>query len=138
MKLVSHTLLMNLQETSEPIRIDKWLWAVRIFKTRSLAAGECDRRKIIVNDVPVKPSRIVKINEIIHYKQTGITRQYLVLGISHNRVSAKITAELVKDITPEDDLKKFDAIRQDAFYVRDRGSGRPTKKERRDLEQVIE
>lgn len=129
---------MQLNETSESVRIDKWLWVVRIFKTRSLAAGECDRKKIIINDIAVKPSRTVKINEIILHKQTGITRQYQVLGISHNRVSAKIAVSLVKDITPEKDIQKFEAIRQDAFYVRDRGAGRPTKKERRDLEEIIE
>lgn len=127
---------MNLQ--NQNTRIDKWLWAVRIFKTRGLAAGACDRQKILIGDVAVKPSRIVKINDIIHFKQSGITRQYLVTGITQNRVSAKIAADLVKDITPEGDIKKFEAIRQDAFYVRERGAGRPTKKERRDLEKVIE
>ena len=129
---------MNQLLNTEPVRIDKWLWAVRIFKTRNIAAGECDRKKISINDIPVKPSRIVKINDVIFYRQSGITRQYQVLGISHNRVSAKLAAELVKDITPEEDTRKFEAIRQDAFYTRDRGAGRPTKKERRDLEEIID
>lgn len=120
------------------IRIDKWLWAVRIFKTRSLAAGACDRKKIFIQEIAVKPSRIVKLNDVILYKQTGITRQYLVLCLSQNRVSATLAADLVKDITPEADIKKFDAIKQDAFYVRERGTGRPTKKERRILDKAIE
>ncbi|OFY95678.1 MAG: hypothetical protein A2491_21855, partial [Bacteroidetes bacterium RIFOXYC12_FULL_35_7] len=116
------------------VRIDKWLWAVRIFKTRTLAAGACDRKKIIINDVAVKASRIVKFNDVIFYKQTGITRQYRVKGLLHNRVSAKIATDFVEEITPDEDIKKYEAIRDDAFFIRERGTGRPSKKERRELD----
>ena len=129
---------MKEENKNEEVRIDKWLWAVRIFKTRTLAAGACDRKKIIINDVAVKASRIVKVNDIILYKQTGITRQYKVKGLLHNRVSAKIAVDFVEEITPIEDIRKYEAIKDDAFFIRERGSGRPTKKERRDLDKLIE
>lgn len=128
---------MNPQDNTT-VRIDKWLWAVRIFKTRNQAAAACDRKKIWIGDIAVKPSRIVKLNDIIFYKQTGITRQYLVKELLINRVSAKLAVDFVKEITPEEDIIKFKAITEDAFYTRDRGTGRPTKKERRLLNDVIE
>ena len=120
----------------EQVRIDKWLWAVRIFKSRSLATDFCKRGKVLIGDESVKPSRIIRIGEIITIKRPPLTLTYQVKGLIQKRGSAVLAAENVVNLTPQEE---FDRVRQkleSAFYVRDRGTGRPTKKDRRDLENL--
>ncbi len=121
---------------SEGIRVDKWLWAVRIFKTRSLASDYCKSSKVLIEGVSVKPSRLVKIGEIITVKRPPANYSYKVKGLISKRVSASLAANLVEDLTPQSELDKLKQKEDSAFFTRDRGTGRPTKKERRDIEKL--
>lgn len=117
------------------IRIDKWLWAVRIFKTRSMAADACKKNKVIADGVNVKPSYTVKVGEVIGVKDFIITRTFKVKGLLEKRVSAKAAAEYVEETTPPETFNKLKIIRDTSFAVREKGAGRPTKKERRSIEK---
>ena len=123
-------------------RIDQWLWAARLFKTRSLANQACRGGRVQVAGSAVKPSRPLSGGEVIEIKQPPIMRQYLVKKLAVKRVSAVLARELVEEITPAADLEKLELARRDPlgliFAARDRGSGRPTKKERRELEKLQE
>lgn len=117
------------------MRIDKWLWAVRIFKTRSQASNACRNGKVWVNDASVKPSGDLQPNDIVKVKKTPAQFTYKVLGLLEKRVSAKIAAEQVENLTPSDEIQKLKA-KKDAGgnFDRQKGDGRPTKKERRQLD----
>jgi len=118
------------------LRIDKWLWAVRIFKTRSQASEACKKGRILINDVQVKPSRVLTVGEIVCVKRPPVTYQYKVLGLLGKRQSAKIAADYVEDITPESEKEKLQIQRFTGFEIRDRGVGRPTKRERRLIDEL--
>ena len=120
----------------DKVRIDKWLWAVRIFKTRSLASEACKKGKVTINGVSVKPSRDVRLNEVISLKVPPITRSYKVLAISGKRMSAKLAVDFVKDVTPQDQLNLLDATKNFGYEKRDRGIGRPTKYDRRLIDKL--
>ena len=119
----------------EEVRIDKWLWAVRIFKTRSQASEACKKGKVIINEVPVKPSRIIKVGECVNVKKMPVIYIYKVVGIISKRVSAKIAQEHFDNLTTEEELNKLN-FDSSGFFVRDKGLGRPTKKERRIIDKV--
>jgi ribosome-associated heat shock protein Hsp15 len=119
---------------TEGVRIDKWLWAVRIFKTRSIAIEEINKNRALINGYPVKPSRLITIGEELEVKKPPIIRSYKVLGLIDKRVGAKLAPQYVEDITPVEELNKLELARYNRSGVRDKGSGRPTKKERRDLD----
>jgi ribosome-associated heat shock protein Hsp15 len=123
-------------EPEKNVRIDKWLWAVRIFKTRSIATDACKKSKVFINDISVKPSHIVKIGEVIAVKQPFITRTFKVLGMLEKRVSAKLAKDFVEETTPVEEFDKLKAIRNNPLAFRERGSGRPTKKDRRKIERL--
>jgi len=116
---------------SDSVRIDKWLWAVRIFKSRSLASDACKTGKVEIADQVVKPSRSISIDEIITVKKPPYTFHYRVKGLIAKRVSAKLAVEHVEDLTSPDEILNVKTIQESAFFTRDRGTGRPTKKERR-------
>ena len=118
------------------LRIDKWLWAVRIFKTRSLACDACRGGRVKIKDQAVKPSRTVMINDIIFVSIPPITRTVKVLALLQTRVSAKLVSSFMEDLTPADECKKIELLKDHRFMQRDRGTGRPTKKERRDIESL--
>jgi ribosome-associated heat shock protein Hsp15 len=124
------------------IRIDQWLWAARLYKTRSLANQACRGGKVQVEGAAVKPARPLRENEVVEIKQPPILRQYRVKNLAAQRVSAALARELVEEITPAAELEKLALARRDplglVFASRDRGSGRPTKKERRELEKFQE
>ena len=120
----------------ENLRIDKWLWAVRIFKTRSLATNACKKDKVLINDQAVKPSRIVKLEDIIDVKMPPITRSYKVKGLLSKRMGAKYVVDYVQEITSEEELAKLEVLKTDHFGRRPRGAGRPTKKERRIIDKL--
>lgn len=121
--------------TEENLRIDKWLWAVRIFKTRSLAANACKKNQVQIDGVNVKPSRIVNVGDKVHIKTPAITNIYLVKGLLGKRQSAKVVVDYVENITPQDEIDKLRAQRMVKAVTRDPGMGRPSKKDRRDMER---
>jgi ribosome-associated heat shock protein Hsp15 len=120
---------------SKDIRIDKWLWSVRLFKTRSQATDACRKGKVLIRDIPAKPSHIVKINEIILVKHPPAIFSYLVKGLPVKRLPAKEVPSYSENITPQAELDKL--IQADTFFIkRDKGTGRPTKRERRTLDKL--
>ncbi len=118
------------------IRIDKWLWAVRIFKTRSQAAEACKKRNIFINSEVAKPSREVQVGDIIGVKRSPITYEYEVLGLSGKRMGAKLTVDFVKDVTPQEQLDLLYTTKNHGFEYREKGLGRPTKLQRRMIEKL--
>ncbi|MFH0761872.1 MAG: RNA-binding S4 domain-containing protein [Bacteroidota bacterium] len=118
------------------VRIDKWLWAVRIFKSRNLATDFCKRSRVIISGDPVKASRLIRIGDKIEIRRPPMILTYQVTGLIEKRVSATIAAENVINLTPPEELEKYKTIHESAFYSRDRGAGRPTKKDRRDIEKI--
>lgn len=120
------------------VRIDKYLWAVRIFKTRSDAAEAVRNNRVTVNGSTVKPSREVKIGDTIAVKRMPVTYEYKVLELVSSRQPAKNVPTYCLNITPQSELDKLAAPRETIFVFRDRGTGRPTKKERRDLDSLMD
>ena len=116
---------------SEGLRIDKWLWAVRIFKTRNQASESCRSGKVKIEDVSVKPSREIKINDIVEIRLGLITKTVKVTGLIHNRVAAKFVTDHLVDLTPPEEYEKQKMQHEINYEFRPRGQGRPTKKERR-------
>ncbi|MDX9747723.1 MAG: RNA-binding S4 domain-containing protein [Paludibacter sp.] len=122
----------------EEVRIDKWMWAVRLFKTRSLAAEACKKGKVTVNGSSVKPSRSVRVGDVIGVKRSPVLFSFKVLALSENRMGAKLVPGFMENVTTPDQLELFEMGRIAAQHNRDRGTGRPTKKERRDLDDFFE
>jgi len=122
----------------EKIRIDKFLWAVRVFKTRTMASDECHKGRIIINNLPVKPSHTVTANEVITVKKLPVVYTYKVIEPTGNRVSAKLVEKFISDLTSEEEKNKLIISRSAGFGIRPRGYGRPTKKERRSIDRLNE
>lgn len=122
---------------AESARIDKWLWAVRIFKTRSDAAEACRNNRVLIGGVFTKPSREVKPGDIISVKRMPVTYTFKVLALVSSRQGAKLVSEYAENITPQEELDKLSVPREMIFMQRDRGAGRPTKRERRDIEDLM-
>jgi len=122
----------------EPIRLDKYLWAVRVFKTRSDAADALRNNKVTVNGSYAKPSREVKIGDRIEVRKTRVTYSYRVLDLVSSRQPAKNVPAYCLDVTPQEELDKLAVPRETIFVFRDRGTGRPTKKERRELDGLMD
>lgn len=120
----------------DEIRIDKWLWAVRLYKTRSIATEACRTGRIKIDDVPVKPSRTIKRGNIIEVSIPPMTKTVEVKEILKNRIGAKLVENYLIDRTPVEEYEKLEMIREMKTEWRDRGTGRPTKKERRDIERL--
>ena len=116
------------------VRIDKWLWEVRIYKTRSLATESIRSGKVQIQDQVVKPSRMVKPCEIITISQNPIKKTVKILGIPGHRISAKLVENFMEDLTPPEEYEKLKLHKEAGFEYRQRGIGRPTKRERRILE----
>jgi len=124
--------------TETKVRIDKYLWAVRIYKTRSIAAEACKSGRVLMLDMHVKPSREIVKGDIFDVKINPIVRTFRVVELLENRVAAKLVPQYLEDLTSPEELKKLEATVSLQFIKRDRGTGRPTKKDRRDLEDFIE
>jgi ribosome-associated heat shock protein Hsp15 len=120
------------------VRIDKWLWAVRIYKTRSLATEECRKGHVSIGNIPVKPSRMVHVGEILKVRKSPITRTFRVLQLAEKRMSASLTLAHLEDITPPEEIELLDMQKNMRWITRDPGTGRPTKKERRDLDDFFD
>ena len=122
----------------EAIRLDKYLWAVRIFKTRSDAAEAIRTNRVTVGGATCKPSREVRIGDVIAVKRMPVVYQYKVLDLVTSRQPAKNVPDYCRNITPQSELDKLNIPRETVFVFRDRGTGRPTKKERRELDSLME
>lgn len=121
----------------DAVRIDKWLWAVRVFKTRSMASDACRSGKVLIDGQEVKPSREVKLNDKIEIRiNPHFTRTILALKSLNNRLGAKLVPEFADDITPQEEYEKLKTFNQLNWEKRDRGIGRPTKKERRLIDKL--
>lgn len=120
------------------VRIDKWLWAVRLFKTRSIAAEACKKGKILIKGIEVKPSRNIKIGDIVCVKRNPVLFSFEVLALAENRMGAKLVPDYMKNVTTADQLEIYEIGKIAAQNNRDRGTGRPTKKERRDLDDFFD
>jgi len=121
----------------EAVRIDKWLWAVRVFKTRSLAADFCRGGNVTINEHPAKPARDVHAGEVISLKQGLITRTLRVIGVPVSRVGPKLVANFCHELTPPEEFEKAREHRVEHFLAREKGSGRPTKRDRRALDRLL-
>ncbi len=120
------------------VRIDKWLWAVRLYKTRSIAADACKKGHISMNGVNLKPARCIKVGDVVQVRRFPITLSLKVLQAVENRVSAKLVPEMLQDVTPPEQYELLEMSKMSGFVDRAKGSGRPTKKERRSLEAFFD
>lgn len=119
----------------EEVRVDKWLWAVRIFKTRTIAADACKKGRVMIDQVAVKPSRNIRVGDVIEVRKAPITFSFKVLALADKRMGAKLVSQFMENITPPEQYEILELNKISGFVDRQRGTGRPTKKERRDLEQ---
>lgn len=119
-------------------RVDKFLWSVRIYKTRTDATEACRSGRIKVNGLDAKPSREVKPGDILNIRKGNIHFQYKVIADVERRQPARMVEEYILNITPEEELEKLNMPRETFFLARDRGTGRPTKKERRDMDDLLD
>jgi ribosome-associated heat shock protein Hsp15 len=119
----------------ESVRVDKWLWAVRIFKTRALAADACRRGRVLVNGLPAKPSRELRSGNKVTVRKPPVLYSYKVKEIVEKRVSAKIVDQYLEDQTSLEELDKL-KVNDTFFFKRKQGTGRPTKKERREIDKL--
>lgn len=120
----------------ESVRIDKFLWAIRVFKTRSEAAEACKGNRVKVNDADAKPSRDVKVGDVITVRKAAVYYKWKVLGLIENRVGAQLVPQYAENQTPQEELDKLKAPVETFFVKRDRGTGRPTKKDRRTIDAM--
>lgn len=119
------------------VRVDKWLWVVRLFKTRSESTEACKKGHVLIDKLPVKPSRMIQPGYIVQVRKPPIERTYKVLAVSEKRISAKLADEFVTDITPLEVLKMLEMHKAAHWIMREKGTGRPTKKERRDIDEFL-
>lgn len=123
---------------AEKLRIDKYLWAIRMFKTRSLATEACKAGRVKLNGQNIKPSAVVKIGDVYQISK-GIEKKVVeVLDFSYNRTDAKIAATKYKDLTPVEETHAFKSVFHAPTLKRDRGAGRPTKKDRRETDDLLD
>ena len=124
-------------------RIDKWLWAMRIFKTRTVATDSCKKGRVSIgpsadNSVIAKPSRLIKVGDTVHVRKPPITYSFHVKALTENRLGARLVPEYMENITPQSQYDMLDVIRISGFIDRRKGLGRPTKREGRDLARFNE
>ena len=118
-------------------RIDKWLWAARIFKTRSIAVDAIKNGRVTIQGVNVKPSRMVKEGEVVSVRKPPVTYSFKIMKTIEQRVGAKLLPEIYENVTPPDQYELLEMNRISGFVDRQRGTGRPTKKERRALDEFL-
>ena len=120
------------------VRVDKYLWAMRIYKTRSIAADACKNGRVTINGVNVKPSHMVKVGETVSVRKPPVTYSFRILKTIEMRVGAKLLPEIYENVTPQDQYDLLEMNRISGFVDRARGTGRPTKKDRRALDAFIQ
>lgn len=120
------------------VRIDKWLWAMRIFKTRTVATEACKKGRVSVGGAVVKPSRMIKVGDIINVRKPPVTYSFKALALTENRLGAKLVPEYMENVTPRSELDLLEVVKISGFIDRRKGLGRPTKREGRDLAEFTE
>ena len=122
------------------VRIDKWLWAVRIFKTRTIATEAIKKGRVTMGDnpVPVKPSRMLKVGDTVNVRKPPVTNSFRVLALTENRLGAKLVPEYMENITPQSEYDLLEVVKISGFIDRRKGLGRPTKREGRELSKFTE
>ena len=120
------------------VRIDKWLWATRVFKTRTIATTACKLGRVTIGGMPVKPSHAIKVGDRIDVRKPPVTYSFEVIALLNNRVGAKLVPNYLKNVTSEDQLRLLEMVKIDGFVNRQRGLGRPTKKEGRELQEFTD
>ena len=117
------------------VRVDKLLWAMRVFKTRTIATEACKKGRVTVNNDPnpTKPARMVKVGDVVHVRKPPVTYSFKVLAITENRLGAKLVPQYLENVTPQDQYDLLDVVKISGFVDRRKGLGRPTKREGRDL-----
>lgn len=118
-------------------RIDKWMWAARIFKTRTIAAEACKKGRISINGAQAKPARTVKPGDVVQVRKPPVTYSFKVLQAIEKRVGAKLVPDVMENVTTPDQYELLEMSKISGFIDRARGTGRPTKKERRDLDEFF-
>jgi ribosome-associated heat shock protein Hsp15 len=121
----------------QSVRIDKFLWAVRIFKTRSLAAEECRKGRVIINNIQVKPSKNIVKGEIIEVRKPPVIYTFRVIDPVEKRIPAKMTENYIENLTTEEEMSKLALSKTGIISYREKGTGRPTKKERRNIDKLF-
>ena len=122
----------------EEMRVDKWLFAVRVFKTRGQAADACRSGKVKLNDTPIKAAKFVRIGDTISIRQSPMVRSLKVIDLTERRVGAKLVETFAKDITSKSEWAKLHKFQRDATGPRNKSQGRPSKRERRLIDQFME
>lgn len=122
----------------QEVRIDKWLWAMRIFKTRTIATDACKKGRVTIGDTIVKPSRMIHVGDVVSVRKPPVTYSFKVLGLTENRLGAKLVPEYMENVTPAGELALLDVVRISGFVDRRKGLGRPTKREGRELSRFTE
>lgn len=123
------------------VRIDKWIWAMRIFKTRTMATEECKKGRVTVgldNPVNAKPSRLIKVGDVVNVRKPPITYSFRVKALTENRLGAKLVPEYLENITPKEQYDLLDVVRISGFVDRRKGLGRPTKRDGRKINSFVE
>lgn len=122
------------------VRIDKWLWAVRIFKTRTIATEAIKKGRVTMGDnpTPVKPSRMLKVGDTVSVRKPPVTYTFRVLALTENRLGAKLVPEYMENITPQSQYDLLEVVKISGFVDRRKGLGRPTKREGRELSKFTE
>ncbi len=118
-------------------RIDKWMWAARIFKTRTIAAEACKKGRVAINGAQAKPARTVKPGDVVQVRKPPVTYSFKVLQAIEKRVGAKLVPEIMENVTTPDQYELLEMSRISGFVNRAKGTGRPTKKDRRDLDEFF-
>lgn len=119
----------------DEVRIDKWMWATRIFKTRTVASDACRMNRVTINGVNVKPSRMIKVGDVVQVRKPPVTYSFKVLALTESRMGAKLVPGYMENVTPPDQYEILEMNKISGFVNRAKGLGRPTKKDRRELEQ---
>ncbi|MDR2474275.1 MAG: RNA-binding S4 domain-containing protein [Bacteroidales bacterium] len=120
-------------ETTE-VRIDKWMWATRLFKSRTSAVEACKKGRVMMNSMSVKASRMIKVGDMVQIRKPPITYSFKVLALVERRMSAKLVPDYIENVTTPDQYEILELEKINGFVNREKGVGRPTKKERRDLD----
>lgn len=119
-------------------RIDKWLWAMRVFKTRSIATEACKKGRVMMGGNAVKPSKVIKVGDVVDVKKPPVVYTFRVLKLANNRLGAKLVPEYLENITPSSQYEILEMARISGFVDRRKGLGRPTKRESRELNKFKE
>ena len=120
------------------VRVDKWIWAMRIFKTRTIATDACKKGRVSINDAIAKPSRMLKVGDVVKVRKPPVTYSFRVKALTENRLGAKLVPEYLENITPKSEMDLLDVVRISGFVDRRKGLGRPTKREGRELSRFTE